>query len=98
MWKRMTSAVSRAWEVRAPPLTLAGAILLGAGMIALALLLAPLVAPYRFNAAGTDGFLRFNAVTGEAIICAASVVEIACSNPYQPDRHTVDRIVQGGAK
>jgi hypothetical protein len=47
------------------PLTLPRAVLIGAAIIASAILVVPMLAPYRFQAAMLGGFWQFNAVTGE---------------------------------
>ena len=57
-------------------------------VIALALLLAPLVAPYRFEAPQLGGFWRFNIVTGEPRICLGDTRPflIVCSEDYRPEQ------------
>jgi hypothetical protein len=74
------------------PLTLPRAVLIGAAIIASAILVVPMLAPYRFQAAMLGGFWQFNAVTGEARLCEAAGLVIVCGEAQHPDQRTLDRI------
>jgi hypothetical protein len=68
-------------------------VLVGAALIAVSILaghlLAPLVAPYRFQAALLGGFWRFNIVTGEAMLCLGdNAGRIDCGAPQLPGNET----------
>ena len=73
------------------PLTLPRAVLIGSALIAAALLIAPLLTPYRFQAAMLGGFSQFNAVSGEARLCEAIGLTIVCGEAHRPDQRTRER-------
>lgn len=99
--------LSRLDRLVALRLTLPWAIVTAGTLVALAILLGPVIAPYRFTAVAGAGFWRFNAmvksgiianaITGTAMLCIVETdpFDMACSAAQRPERRrpTADDIL-----